>query len=100
MRLPTVARTGPFDTREVQGDVAPGFKKDHRWFLLVRVDDLDPARVFLALLDQRVATCDDVATFNQLWRDLRERGGGVDPPLAATWLNIAICRSGLDKLKV
>ena len=61
----------------MQGNVIPGFNKDHQHFLFLKVRDVVRARRWLRRLAPRLATMGDVLEFKRAHRAarLRERGG-------------------------
>ena len=101
MNLPDHASIAAFDTEEVQGDVVPGFHKDHRRFSFWIIDEPILAKRALGELSHRLATAEDVLRFNAVWKRLAHRRGGRGAsPVAATWCNVAFSYSGLRRLGV
>jgi len=104
--------------RDIQGNVVPGFNKDHQAFLFVRFGELAGARQWLASLQPELASAYEVNLFRQLFQSLRQRreqsGRGAtddgDPTsqvaqdagalqvISATWLNLGLSASGLGRL--
>lgn len=92
---------------EIQGDSLAGFRKDHVTLLFLRFNPKKIAEVktWLRALTPRLATLNAVAQFNDSFRlarrSLPRLPGAIrppDPPLAATWMNIAFTSNGLTKL--
>jgi Dyp-type peroxidase family len=93
----------PWD--EVQGNIYPGFKKDHQSFLFVRFPGTDQdtpdaqARAWLDELRPSIAAAEEVLAFNELFRILRRRRPGREAEAAqATWANVGFTYQGLQKL--
>jgi Dyp-type peroxidase family len=85
---------------EIQGNVLAGFNKDHQSFLFVGFPvGSDPAG-WLAALAPDVATCTEALAFNALFKAVRERRGGRERTLAASWMNLALTAPGLQRLGV
>jgi Dyp-type peroxidase family len=86
-----------YDVTQIQGDVLPGFRKDHQAFLLARVRYRPAAKSVLADLVSQITNCDEVLAFNRV-----RKGLGLDRKdktrLVATWLNVAFTRRGLRRL--
>ena len=74
---------------DVQGDVVPGFNKDHQHLLFLRLGGVPAAKRWLRAIAPRLATMDDVLAFVRAHRSQRLRTGVVEPPLNATWINVA-----------
>jgi Dyp-type peroxidase family len=92
MRSDGVQSTAPFDVNDVQGDVVPGFKTDHRRFLVAKIDEPRAARQVLSELVNRVTKCSDVQKF---WDQDRRPEAKAGP-----WLNVALSRKGLERLGI
>jgi Dyp-type peroxidase family len=85
------------DLREIQGNVLPGFNKDHQAFLFFQITKPETAKQWLRALEPRLATAAEVLAFVRLFRALRARRG-EEGALAATWVNVAFTAEGLRKL--
>lgn len=83
---------------DVQGNVIPGFNKDHQHFLFLRIRDLTPTRRWLFDLAPRLASMDDVLAFVRAHRSLRLRLGTREPRLDATWINVAFSHRAIERL--
>jgi Dyp-type peroxidase family len=85
-------------TKEIQADIIPGFKNDHRHFVFFRLGDPDSARSWLSSLSSYISTAAEVQPINlrfsalrlSLLRDPEDRG--------VLWMNVAISAAGLRKL--
>jgi Dyp-type peroxidase family len=86
-------------SREIQGDIVAGFRKDHMQLLFLRFEDAAQARTWLKKLRTRISTTREVAAFNQEFSEARRRSGGDDPKsLNATWRNVSFTHAGLTLL--
>jgi len=90
----------------IQGNVVPGFSKDHQAFVFVHVRDGETGRAWLRALQAEIASAEEVSAFNSLFSKLRARrsenpepDNGVLGVLAATWVNIAWSFRGLQVLR-
>ena len=85
--------------RNIQGNILPGFNKDHQHFLFYRITAFLPARTFVRLISPSVTSMDEVLDFVRDHRALRMKLGVREPPgLEATWVNIAFSCRGIEKL--
>jgi Dyp-type peroxidase family len=93
--------------RDVQGNVVPGFNKDHQAFLFVRFREPAGARQWLAGLLPELASAYEVNLFRALFQSIRQRrertgqaapGATALPVVSATWLNLGLSASGLGRL--
>ncbi len=90
---------GPAIRRNVQGNILPGFNKDHQHFLFYRITDVLRTKKFLRVLASSITTMDEVLDFVRAHRALRLDLGVMEPPgLKATWVNIAFSCRGIEKL--
>jgi Dyp-type peroxidase family len=83
---------------EIQGNIVPGFNKDHQLLIFLRITEPALAKRWLAHLTEHVARLSDVLPFNRLFRELRLRRGHEAAGLAATWVNVAFSFAGLRRL--
>ncbi|GGO84765.1 Dyp-type peroxidase [Wenjunlia tyrosinilytica] len=84
------------ESREIQGDVLAGFKKDNVQLLLLKFEDEQRARTWLRRLRPRIATTRQVATFNAAFSEARKHSGGDDPKaLNALWRSVSFTYEGL-----
>jgi Dyp-type peroxidase family len=83
----------------IQGNVAPGFRRDHQAFVLVRFRDRQAGRRWLGALRPDVASAEDVAAGQPLSRrpepDPGDRAPRIDRP---AWVNLALSWDGLRAL--
>jgi Dyp-type peroxidase family len=85
--------------RNIQGNIVPGFNKDHQHFLFYRMAEVIGAKKFLRAIASSITSMDEVLDFVRVHRALRLKLGVTEPPgLKATWVNIAFSCSGIEKL--
>lgn len=82
----------------IQGNSVPGFNKDHQHFLFLRFGPVAKAKAFLRWVAPLVTSMEEVVAFVRVHRALRKRLGVTEPPMCATWLNIAFSAPGIAKL--
>jgi hypothetical protein len=86
---------------DVQGNVYPGFRKDQQAFVLITFPDRAAGRRWLGELRPDIATCEEVEAFNRAFKLIRTRRGSEPRALrsvSATWINVALSVSGLQRL--
>jgi Dyp-type peroxidase family len=84
---------------DIQGNVIPGFNKDHQHFLFFRIRSTRPAKAWLRDMAPAISTLDDVLAFVRIHRSLRHRFGESEPGLLrATWVNIAFSHAAIGRL--
>jgi Dyp-type peroxidase family len=83
---------------DIQGNVIPGFNKDHQHFLFFRVGRKAPAKKWLRWLAPYISSMDEVLAFNRMYRELRFRLASKDVPVKATWVNVAFSCRGVAAL--
>jgi Dyp-type peroxidase family len=84
----------------IQGNIFAGFNKDHAVFLFLQFTDGDRRHKWLNELIEddppRIATTEQVATFNREFSEARRNRGGDDPEdLKAKWTNLGLTHAGL-----
>ena len=86
----------------IQGVGLAGFRKDHQELLFVRFSGAKKARRLLAHLVPTVARHSEVKIFNELFSEIRGRGGEAEDAgtVQATWLALALSAAGLAELEV
>jgi Dyp-type peroxidase family len=83
---------------DIQGNVIPGFNKDHQHFAFVRFGDVDLARAWLAWLAPRLTSMDEVLDFRRELRARRFRLGVREPARSATWTAVALSHAAIAAL--
>jgi len=86
------------DLADVQGNIFPGFNKDHQSLRFLGIVDLAQARLALAALIQDVSTSAVVRDFTMVRSAIKAQRNGGPSGLTATWMNLALSASGLTKL--
>lgn len=84
--------------QDIQGNVVPGFNKDHQQFLFLRFSAASSARQWLGRLAPRVASMDEVLAFRREFRTQRLRRGVRETGMTATWISIALSHPGIVAL--
>lgn len=86
----------------IQGNVVPGFNKDHQAFVLVRFQDAGHGRGWLNALQPDLTTARDVQRFRETFTDLvnqaphpGEPDGGALLHISATWVNVVLSFAGV-----
>ncbi|MFO1002899.1 MAG: Dyp-type peroxidase [Planctomycetaceae bacterium] len=87
------------NVEQIQGNIFPGFSKDHQTLLFLRIDTPNLFSQWLRGFLNSVATTADVLDFNRLYKKLRGKLTGAEPDLRTTWANIAFSFQGLKKLE-
>lgn len=85
--------------RDIQGNIVPGFNKDHQHFLFLRIRDREQARQWVAGISSSITSMDQALDFVREYR-ARRLAEGVRAPagLTATWVNIAFSCPGITTL--
>lgn len=89
---------GPKERRNIQGNIIPGFNKDHQQFLFFRIGRVNRAKQWLRWIAPLISSMDDVLAFLRIFRALRMRLGISNPPMCSTWVNIAFSHDAIAKL--
>jgi Dyp-type peroxidase family len=83
---------------DIQGNIIPGFNKDHQHFLFLRIRNAKSAKLFLRELLPRISTMEEVIAFRRLYRSKRFLLGRHNTYLCSTWVNIAFSRRAIELL--
>jgi Dyp-type peroxidase family len=93
------------ELEQIQGNVVPGFSKDHQAFVFVRFQGADEARAWLSALQPHIASATEVQSFRAAFKSVRARAPHPGEPddgalshVAATWANVALSFAGLRLL--
>jgi Dyp-type peroxidase family len=95
------------DLDNIQGNIVPGFNKDHQAFVFVRFRDGEHGAKWLAEIQPQVASAREVDAFRTAFRSSKQRrptessdgrDGGALRAINATWVNVAISFAGLRLL--
>jgi Dyp-type peroxidase family len=91
LREPSSLRLG-----EIQGNVAPGFRKDHQAFVLVHFSDRPAGRHWLRSVRPSLTSAEDVATFVRVFKRLGGRRSARPVRIGRpAWVNLALTWDGL-----
>jgi Dyp-type peroxidase family len=85
--------------KEIQGNIVPGFNKDHQHFLFLCIRDRERARRWVAGIASSITSMNEALGFVRAYR-ARRLAEGVRAPagLTATWVNIAFSHPGIRTL--
>jgi Dyp-type peroxidase family len=83
---------------DIQGNIIPGFNKDHQHFLFLRIRKPKYAKDFLREILPRISTMEEVMAFRRLYRSKRFLLGRHNTYLCSTWVNIAFSRQAIELL--
>ncbi len=83
----------------IQGNTIPGFNKDHQHFLFFRLGrDLKRAKKWLHWIAPLISSMEEVLAFVRAHRAMRLKLGVKEPPMCATWVNIAFSCNAIAQL--
>ncbi len=82
----------------IQGNIIPGFNKDHQHFLFFRIRDVQRAKRWLRWIAPLISSMDEVLAFLRAFRTMRLRLGVKDPPMCSSWVNIGFSHSAIARL--
>lgn len=86
-------------SKEIQGDILAGFRKDHNVFFFYDLNDCPDPNAWLAELLPKISTTDQVQIFNDRYGASRTLPGQDNLEiLAALWVNVSLTYSGLIEL--
>ena len=86
------------DVEDIQGNVLPGFNKDHLTLMFFRITDISSTRIWLNELAPYVATTREVLDDRRLRRTITARRGSEPEGMIATWSNLGLSAEALRKL--
>jgi len=83
---------------EIQGNIIPGFLKDHQHFIFFSITDASAARSCLSKMNSRLSTAAEVLEAHRIWKSMRDRLGHEPDSAHYVFLNVALSATGLRKL--
>jgi Dyp-type peroxidase family len=83
---------------DIQGNIIPGFNKDHQHFLFLKIRKPKDAKVFLREILPRISTMEEVIAFRRLYRSKRFLLGRHNTYLCSTWVNIGFSHHAIELL--
>jgi Dyp-type peroxidase family len=83
---------------DIQGNIIPGFNKDHQRFLFYTINDVKKSKGFLNWIVPYLASMEEVLAFRRLFRSLKLRVGEPINLLCSTWINIAFSHRAISLL--
>lgn len=84
---------------DIQGNIIPGFNKDHQHFLFYTIGDAKKCKGFLRWMIPYLSSMEEVLAFRRLFRSLKLRVGESITMLSSTWINIAFSHRGIALLE-
>ncbi|MEI6950111.1 Dyp-type peroxidase [Paraflavisolibacter sp. H34] len=84
---------------DIQGNIIPGFNKDHQTFLFFSIGDPKKGKVFLKWIVPFLASMEEVLAFRRLFRALKLKVGEPITMLCSTWINIAFSHRAIALLE-
>ncbi len=88
----------PAQQDDIQGNIIPGFNKDHQHFLFFKIEDVKACKGFLEWIIPYLASMEEVLAFRRLFRSLKLRVGEPITMLCSTWINIAFSHGAISRL--
>jgi Dyp-type peroxidase family len=86
----------------IQGNIIPGFNKDHQHFLFLRLGDLERAKQWLRWIAPMLTSMKEALAFVREHRALRSKLGvtepAMSPAMSATWVNLAFSYRAIEQL--
>lgn len=93
------------DCDQIQGNVVPGFNKDHQAFVFLRFGTQAGARRWLGQIAQAMTSATVAQGFKERFKQLRAEAPHPDQPdggalshISATWINLGLSFAGLRLL--
>ena len=83
---------------DIQGNIIPGFNKDHQHFLFYRIRKTSGCKRFLKWLVPYISSMEEVLAFRRLFRARKLKLGEKGIFLCSTWVNIAFSHRGISLL--
>jgi Dyp-type peroxidase family len=82
----------------IQGNIIPGFNKDHQHFLFFRLGSRARTKQWLRWIAPWITSMEEVLAFVRAHRALRLKLGVREPPMCAAWVNIAFSYRAIHRL--
>jgi Dyp-type peroxidase family len=82
----------------IQGNIIPGFNKDHQHFLFFRLGSRARTKQWLRWIAPWITSMEEVLAFVRAHRALRLKLGVREPPMCAAWVNIAFSYRAVRRL--
>lgn len=83
---------------DIQGNIIPGFNKDHQQFLFYKIGKPKPCKLFLKWIVPYLSSMEEVLAFRRLFRARKLKLGEKGIFLCSTWVNIAFSHRGIAAL--
>src|SRR5688500_17918206 len=86
------------DINEIQGNIIPGFNKDHLIIIGFTVNNISKAKQWFDFISNHISTLDEVYNFNKVFKSIKNRKRREPDEISSTWTNLAISYDGMRKL--
>jgi len=83
---------------DIQGNIIPGFNKDHQQFLFLRFGTAESARRWCGGIAPSLASMHEVLSFRREFRAQRLALGVREPGMRASWVSVAFSHRGISTL--
>jgi Dyp-type peroxidase family len=83
---------------DIQGNILAGFNKNYLSIIFLEIINHQAAKSWLQKMESSIANCEEVFTFNKLYKIIQKHRGSHTDTVQATWTNIAFSLNGLKKL--
>jgi Dyp-type peroxidase family len=86
------------DIHDIQGNIIPGFNKDHETLIFFEIVDVSQAKKWNGSLSDYISSLYEVQNFKKVYKSRKQRSQEEPSDLIATWTNIAFSYDGIKKL--
>jgi Dyp-type peroxidase family len=86
------------DVHEIQGNIIPGFNKDHLILLGLTVTNISKAKKWFNFISDHISTLYEVYNFNKVFKSIKNRKSTEPDEIVSTWTNVSISYDGMRKL--
>lgn len=83
------------DVDEIQGNIIPGFNKDHVLLIGLTINNVDKAKKWISNIVDNISTCNEVYNFNKTRSLIKTRTKKEPYNVLSTWTNISFSYNGL-----
>jgi Dyp-type peroxidase family len=86
------------EVHEIQGNIIPGFNKDHLVLIGYTVTNISKAKQWFDFISKHISTLYEVYNFNNVFKSIKNRKRSEPDEISSTWTNLAISYNGMRKL--
>ena len=86
------------EVHEIQGNIIPGFNKDHLVLIGYTVTNISKAKQWFDFISKHISTLYEVYNFNNVFKSIKNRKRSEPDEISSTWTNLAISYDGMRKL--